>query len=88
MNQIAFLRQMFNFNKAAVEMTISIFTTLQEQTENTFVLLINKNELLSGQRRKAITEWVDTLATSRKELSAKFAENCKGIEKVFESVLP
>lgn len=83
MNQIALMRQMFNYNKALAEKTISIITILQEQTENAFILLIDKNDLLSEQRKKAITEWVDIFNTNRKEFMAKFDKSCKGIDKVF-----
>lgn len=83
MNQIALLKQMYIFNKAAFEKTISFFTILQEQNEETVVRLIKQNDLLSEQKKKAIIEWVDMCKTNRKELMTKCDRSFKGIEKVF-----
>lgn len=74
------VKQMFDFNKTAVEKTFSAVTVMQDQTEKMFNLWLDQNKWFPEEGKKAMTEWVKTCKNGRDEFKAKIDEGYKKIE--------
>jgi len=83
MDQIRMMKQMFDFNKAAFKNTFSVMTVIQDQTEKTFTLWLDRNKLFPEQGKTAMSEWVKTCRKNRDEFKIKIDEGYTNIEKYF-----
>jgi hypothetical protein len=59
MEQKQALKQMMEFNKAAVDNTFTAMTLLQEQTEKMINLSLEQAAMLPKEGKKALTEWLN-----------------------------
>jgi len=77
------MKQMFDFNKGAVEKTFAAITIMQDQAEKMFNVWLDQNKWYPEEGKKAITEWVKTCKKGRDEFKAKLDE---GYEKLEEAL--
>ncbi len=74
------IKQMFDFNKTAVDKTFAAMAVMQDQTEKMFNLWLDQNKWFPEEGKKAMADWVKTFKTSRDEFKAKMDEGYKKIE--------
>ena len=74
------MKQMFDFNKTAVEKTFSAMTVMQDQTDKMFGLWLDQNKWFPEEGKKAVAEWVKTCKNGREEFKAKIDEGYKKME--------
>lgn len=77
------MKQMFDFNKTAVEKTFTAMTVMQDQAEKMFNMWMDQNKWYPEEGKKAIAEWVKTCKKGRAEFKAKLDE---GYEKLEEAL--
>lgn len=82
MNQMQMMRQLFDFNKAVFEKTLSAMTEMQDQTEKMFILWIDQNKLFPEQGKDAMAEWVRTCKENRDEFKEKIEAYFASLEKL------
>jgi polyhydroxyalkanoate synthesis regulator phasin len=74
------IKQMFDFNKTAVDKTFAAMAVMQDQTEKMFNLWLDQNKWYPEEGKKAMSDWVKTFKTSRDEFKSKMDEGYKKIE--------
>jgi len=74
------MKQMFDFNKTAVEKTFTAMAVMQDQTEKMFNLWIDQNKWFPEEGKKALAEWVKTCKSGRNEFKTKIDEGYKKLD--------
>jgi hypothetical protein len=74
------MKQMFDFNKTAVEKTFTAMAVMQDQMEKMFNLWLDQNKWFPEEGKKTMTEWVKTCKKGRDEYKAKIDEGYKKVE--------
>ena len=77
------VKQMFDFNKTAVEKTFAAMSVMQDQTEKMFNLWLEQNKWYPEEGKKAMAEWVKNCKKGREEFKAKLDEGYKKLEEFF-----
>ena len=80
------MKQMFDFNKTAVDKTFAALTVMQDQAEKMFNLWVDQNKWFPEDGKKAMAEWVKTCKKGRDEFKAKVDEGYKKIEEYFAGI--
>jgi hypothetical protein len=80
------MKQMFDFNKTAVEKTFTAMGVMQDQTEKMFNLWIDQNKWFPEEGKKALSEWVKTCKNGREEFKTKIDEGYKKMEEYLAGV--
>ena len=80
------MKQMFDFNKTAVEKTFTAMSVMQDQTEKMFNLWMDQNKGFPEEGKKAIAEWVKTCKNGRDEFKTKIDEGYNKIEEYLAGI--
>ena len=73
-------KQMFDFNKTAIDSTFKAMIMFQEQAEAVGNMFMEKNPLLPEEGKKAVMEWISTYKKSRDDFRTTVDENLKKME--------
>jgi len=73
-------KQMFDFNKTALDNTFNTMIMFQEQAESVGNTFMEKNPLLPEEGRKAVKEWISTYKKGRDDFRKAVDEGFKKME--------
>ncbi len=80
------MKQMFDFNKTAVEKSFTAMAVMQDQTEKMFNLWLDQNKMFPEEGKKAMVEWVKTCKKGRDEFKSKIDEGYKKVEEYLSGI--
>lgn len=73
-------KQMFDFNKTALDNTFNTVILLQEQAEAVGNMLMEKNLLLPEEGKQAVKDWIATYKNGRDDFRKAVDDSFKKME--------
>jgi hypothetical protein len=73
-------KQMFDFNKTALDSTFNAMIMFQEQAETLGNMFMEKNPLLPEEGKKAVKDWISTYKKGRDDFRKAVDEGLNKME--------
>jgi polyhydroxyalkanoate synthesis regulator phasin len=73
-------KQMFDFNKTALDNTFNTVILFQEQAEAVGNMFMEKNPLLPDEGKKVVKDWISTYKKGRDDFRTAVDESLKKME--------
>lgn len=83
MEQIAIVKQMIDFNKAAFDNSFKAMVMVQEQTGKMVNTFLDQNPWIPEEGKKAISEWIKAYKKGRDDFKKYIDDSFKQVEDFF-----
>jgi hypothetical protein len=83
MEQKELLKQMLDFNKAAIDSSFSAMVMMQDQTEQMIKTFLDQANWMPAEGKKAISEWSSSYKKGRESYKTIVDDSFKKVEEYF-----